>query len=130
MLPSRKYNLQSPRYFLEPYKTMFPFSPFVTIYAGFAHAFKTDHLLTVGNIVSELNSTFKSVKGGLFWGLGYTSAILLMGVIILLLKVEVSPVYFNYVEAGVGIMLVVLGLFRHLKFKGFLSEEEVETPAG
>ena len=108
---------------------MFPSSLFLTIYAGFAHAFETDHLLAVSNIVSQRNSTFKSVKDGLFWGLGHTSTILVMGVIMLLLKVQVSPAYFHFVEAGVGIMLVVLGLFRLFKLKVFLSAEVVETPA-
>ena len=108
---------------------MFPSSLFLTIYAGFAHAFETDHLLAVSNIVSQRNSTFKSVKDGLFWGLGNTSTILVMGVIMLLLKVQVSPAYFHFVEAGVGIMLVVLGLFRLFKLKVFLSAEVVETPA-
>ena len=108
---------------------MFPSSLFLTIYAGFAHAFETDHLLAVSNIVSQRNSTFKSVKDGLFWGLGHTSTILLMGVIMLLLKVQVSPAYFHFVEVGVGIMLVVLGLFRLFKLKVFLSAEVVETPA-
>ena len=108
---------------------MFPSSLFLTIYAGFAHAFETDHLLAVSNIVSQRNSTYKSVKDGLFWGLGHTSTILLMGVIMLLLKVQVSPAYFHFVEVGVGIMLVVLGLFRLFKLKGFLSAEVVETPA-
>ena len=108
---------------------MFPFSLFLTIYAGFAHAFERDHLLAVGNIVSQRNSTLKSIKDGIFWGLGHTSTILLMGVIMLLLKVQVSPAYFHYLEAGVGIMLVVLGSFRLFKFKRFLSAEVVETPA-
>ena len=108
---------------------MFPFSFFLTVYAGFAHAFETDHLLVVSNIVSQRNSTIKSVKDGIFWGLGHTSTILLMGVIMLLLKVQVTPAYFHYVEAAVGIMLVVLGLFRLVKLKGFLSEVKLETPA-
>ena len=108
---------------------MFPFPLFLTIYAGFAHAFETDHLLAVSNIVSQRNSTFKSVKDGIFWGLGHTSTILLMGVIMLLLKVQVSPAYFHYVEAAVGIILVALGLFRLFKLKGFLSAIKVETPA-
>ncbi len=108
---------------------MFPFPLFLTVYAGFAHAFETDHLLAVSNIVSQRNSTFKSVKDGVFWGLGHTSTILLMGVIMLLLKVRVSPAYFHFVEGGVGIMLVVLGLFRLFKLKGFLSAVDVPAPA-
>ena len=108
---------------------MFPFSLFLTIYAGFTHAFETDHLLAVSNIVSQRISTFKSVKDGLFWGLGHTSTTLLMGVIMLLLKVQVRPAYFHFVEAGVGIMLVLLGLFRLFKLNGFLSAGVAEIPA-
>ena len=108
---------------------MFPFPLFLNVYAGFAHAFETDHLLAVSNIVSQRNSTFKSVKDGVFWGLGHTSTILLMGVIMLLLKVRVSPAYFHHIEAAVGLMLVVLGSFRLFKLKRFLSAVVVETPA-
>ena len=108
---------------------MFPFPLFLTIYAGFVHAFEIDHLLAVSNIVSQRNSVFKSVKDGVFWGLGHTSTILLMGVIMLLLKVQVSPAYFHKVEAVVGIMLVALGSLRLFKLKGFLSVELVETPS-
>lgn len=108
---------------------MFPFSLLLTIYAGFAHAFETDHLLAVSNIVSQRNSTFKSVKDGIFWGLGHTSTILLTGVTMLLLKVQLNPAYFHYLEAGVGLMLVLLGLFRLFKLKGFLSAATVETHA-
>ena len=105
---------------------MFPFPLFLTIYAGFAHAFETDHLLAVSNIVSQRNSIFKSVKDGIFWGLGHTSTILLIGVIMLLLKVQLNPAYFHYLEAGVGMMLVVLGLLRLFKLKGFLYAATVE----
>lgn len=105
---------------------MFPFPLLLTIYAGFAHAFETDHLLAVSNIVSQRNSTFKSIKDGIFWGLGHTSTILLIGVIMLLLKVQLNPAYFHYLEAGVGLMLVVLGLFRLFKLKGFLSAGTVQ----
>jgi len=108
---------------------MFPFSLLLTIYAGFAHAFETDHLLAVSNIVSQRNSTFKSVKDGIFWGLGHTSTILLTGVTMLLLKVQLNPAYFHYLEAGVGLMLVLLGLYRLFKLKGFLSAATVETHA-
>ncbi len=127
MPPCRKFTHQSPHYFFKLYKTMFPFPLFLTIYAGFVHAFETDHLLAVSNIVSQRNSTFKSVKDGIFWGLGHTSTILLMGVIMLLLKVQLNPAYFHYLEAGVGLMLVVLGLYRLFKLKAFLYAVAQET---
>ncbi len=50
---------------------------FLTIYAGFAHAFEANHLLAVSNIVSRRNSIRLSLKDGIYWGLGHTSMILL-----------------------------------------------------
>lgn len=99
---------------------MFSFPLLLTIYAGFSHAFETDHLLAVSNIVSQRNSILKSLKDGIFWGLGHTSTILLLGIIMLVLKVQVNPTYFHYLEAGVGIMLVMLGIYRLVKLKAAL----------
>jgi len=96
---------------------MFSFPIFITIYAGFAHAFETDHLLAVSNIVSQRNNTFKSLKDGVFWGLGHTSTILLMGVLVMALKVHINEIYFHLLEAGVGFLLVILGIFRLYKLK-------------
>ena len=103
---------------------MFPFPIFITIYAGFAHAFETDHLLAVSNIVSQRNNTFKSLKDGIFWGLGHTSTILLIGVLMLLLKVHIPENYFHYLEAGVGMMLIILGVIRLYKLKRYTGAEE------
>ena len=93
----------------------------VTIYAGFSHAFETDHLLAVSNIVSQRNSVLKSVKDGLFWGLGHTSTIIFIGVLMLLLKVQIGEGQFHVLEAGVGLMLVLLGMYRLLKLKAFFT---------
>lgn len=104
---------------------MFPFPLLLTIYAGFTHAFETDHLLAVSNIVSQRNSTFKSLKDGIFWGLGHTSTILFVGIIMLILKVQISPNYFHYLEACVGFMLIILGIYRLLKLRRFLSGNSI-----
>ncbi len=106
---------------------MASFPLLLTIYAGFTHAFETDHLLAVSNIVSQRNSTFKSLKDGIFWGLGHTSTILFVGIIMLLLKVQVNPAYFQYLEASVGVMLIVLGIYRLYKLKGFLARDIVSS---
>jgi len=101
---------------------MLSFPLLLTIYAGFSHAFETDHLLAVSNIVSQRNSVLKALKDGVFWGLGHTSTILVVGVVMLLLRVQVNPVYFHYMEAGVGIMLIVLGVYRLVKLKAALAD--------
>ncbi|MFM7358798.1 MAG: sulfite exporter TauE/SafE family protein [Sediminibacterium sp.] len=91
---------------------MINFPLLLTLYAGFTHAFETDHVLAVSNIVTKRNSTIKAIKDGLYWGLGHTSTIFIMGIIILLIKVNVEEKYFSWFEAGVGLMLVLLGIFR------------------
>lgn len=79
---------------------------------GFAHAFEADHLLAVSNIVTKRNSIWMAVKDGIAWGLGHTSTIFLIGMIIIVGKVAITEQTFHYFEAGVGAMLVSLGLFR------------------
>lgn len=88
------------------------FSLLLTIYAGFAHAFEADHLLAVSNIVSRRNNLRLSLKDGIFWGLGHTSTILLIGILVLLFRINISTQYFQYLEALVGFMLVILGIYR------------------
>lgn len=79
---------------------------------GFRHAFETDHLVAVSNIVTKRNSTFLAVKDGTFWGLGHTSSILVVGIVMLLLRWAIPEHYFQSMEGAVGAMIIALGLFR------------------
>jgi hypothetical protein len=69
---------------------MFSFPLLLTIYAGFTHAFEADHLLAVSNLVSRRNNTMLSMKDGIFWGLGHSSTIFFIGVLMILFKVGIS----------------------------------------
>ena len=88
----------------------------LTIYAGFTHAFEADHLLAVSNIVSKRNNMKLSVKDGVFWGLGHASTIFFIGLLMIVFKTAISEQYFRYFEAVVGIMLIVLAVYRLVKF--------------
>lgn len=79
---------------------------------GFGHAFEADHLLAVSNIVTKRNSILLAIKDGIAWGLGHTSTIFLVGLVIIAGKVAVAEQTFHYLEASVGFMLISLGLFR------------------
>jgi len=83
---------------------------------GFRHAFETDHLLAVSNIVTKRNSTFLAIKDGTFWGLGHSASILMVGIVMLLLKWIIPPHYFQSVEGAVGAMIIALGLYRLWQF--------------
>ncbi|MCB0533510.1 MAG: urease accessory protein [Lewinellaceae bacterium] len=79
---------------------------------GFSHAFEADHLLAVSSIVTRRNSVWLAIKDGIAWGLGHTSTIFLIGLMIILGKVAITEKTFHYFEAAVGAMLVGLGLLR------------------
>ncbi len=83
---------------------------------GFRHAFETDHLVAVSNIVTKRNSTFLAIRDGTFWGLGHSASILMVGIIMLLLRWTIPPHYFKSVEGAVGAMIIALGLFRLWQF--------------
>jgi hypothetical protein len=95
---------------------MFSFPLLLTIYAGFTHAFEADHLLAVSNIVSQRNNIRLSLKDGIFWGLGHASTIFFVGVLMIIFKVGISEEYFHYFEAIVGCMLIILAVYRLVKF--------------
>nr|WP_293834137.1 urease accessory protein [uncultured Arsenicibacter sp.] len=79
---------------------------------GFTHAFEADHLVAVSSIVTRRTNLLTAVKDGIYWGLGHTSTILLVGGIFLLGRFAVRQEAFRYLEAGVGGMLMLLGGFR------------------
>jgi high-affinity nickel permease len=92
---------------------MIPF--LLTGYAGFTHAFETDHLLAVGNIVSNRQKFIHAIKDGLYWGLGHTSTILAIGLMVIVFRMNINERIFGYFEAAVGVMLIVLAVFRLVK---------------
>lgn len=82
---------------------------------GFTHAFEIDHLLAVSSIASRRSSVLKAIKDGIYWGLGHTSTIMIIGVAMILAKVMITEHTFHYFEAGVGFMLILLGAQRIYK---------------
>ena len=79
---------------------------------GFGHAFEADHLLAVSNIVTKRKSLTLAIKDGIFWGLGHTSTIFFLGLLVIVGRVTFLDGYFGYLEAFVGLMLITLGLVR------------------
>lgn len=82
------------------------------LYEGVLHAFEADHILAVTNIVSQRNKIFPALKDGIFWGLGHTSTIFLMGILMILFKVNIPDDSFACFEAIVGLMLMIVASYR------------------
>lgn len=88
---------------------------FITVYAGLEHAFEADHLLAVNSLVSNRNKINDAVKDGIYWGIGHTLTIFVVGILMIGFKITVSAPIFSYLEACVGLMLVFLGIYRMTK---------------
>jgi len=84
---------------------------------GFAHAFEADHLVAVSSIVTRRDNFREAARDGVYWGLGHTSTIFLIGAIMIIGKVFIPDSTFGYLEAVVGVMLVGLGVWRLNKFR-------------
>src|SRR6185369_3950702 len=89
-------------------------STFSVLAIGFVldlqHATEADHLAAVSTIVSEKKNLFTaSIVGGL-WGVGHTISLFAVGLLVILLKFEISTSLETKLEACVGGMLVLIGL--------------------
>ena len=84
---------------------------------GFSHAFEADHLVAVSNIVTKRKNLRSALKDGMYWGLGHTSTIFLIGLLMIIGKITFLNDYFGYFEAAVGLMLILLGAFRLYQFR-------------
>lgn len=77
---------------------------------GLKHAIEADHLAAVTTIVAERQSLSGSVLIGGLWGLGHTISLLLAGIFVLFLDFQISQQTERFLELGVGVMLLFLGL--------------------
>ena len=100
-------------------------NPFLIIIAGLMigliHAFEPDHISAVSTqlLVKNKNNSKKitlkevsiisSLRGAL-WGIGHTSSIILIGLIIAGLSLSIHSDFFVGAELIVGFMLIVLGI--------------------
>ena len=102
-------------------------NPFLIILAGLTigllHAFEPDHLSAVSTQVSKnkhstssskklglINSTISSSLIGTLWGIGHTSSIIVIGLLIAGLSINISDDFFTSAEIIVGFMLIILAI--------------------
>ena len=84
---------------------------------GIKHAIEPDHVIAVSTIASQSKKLVKSTLAGVFWGIGHTATLFIVGVILILMKGEIPEKWAMSLEFLVGIMLVYLGLTTLLSFK-------------
>ena len=77
---------------------------------GIQHALEGDHLAAVAAISRNTTSRLKAITQGCAWGLGHTLALLTLVLIVLVGEFSISDSMSHWMEFGVGIMLIVLGV--------------------
>jgi ABC-type nickel/cobalt efflux system permease component RcnA len=77
---------------------------------GMQHAMEADHVAAVASLATRARSVGDTARQGLVWGLGHTATLFIVGVTVLLLDTMMPERLANWLELGVGIMLILLGL--------------------
>jgi len=77
--------------------------------SGMRHAFEPDHVAAMSTLVAEGHGSRRAAWLGAWWGLGHTTALLAVGLVLGLLRAELSTGVEEALEFGVGLMLLGLG---------------------
>jgi len=84
---------------------------------GIKHAIEPDHVIAVSTIASHSKNLWRAALSGIFWGLGHTATLFIVGLIFLLLKSEIPDMWALSLEFLVGIMLFYLGVRNTVMFR-------------
>lgn len=76
---------------------------------GIKHSIEPDHVIAVSTIASETKKWWRSSLAGVFWGIGHTLTLFIVGMIVILMKGEIPEAWAIAMEFLVGVMLVYLG---------------------
>ncbi len=76
---------------------------------GARHALDTDHIVAVSTMLARAPDLRRSGLVGLCWGVGHTAVLLAIGLVVLALQITIPESVAQACEAGVGVMLIVLG---------------------
>ena len=77
---------------------------------GLKHATEVDHVVAISTIVSRHKNVFRSALVGALWGAGHTASLLIVGVIVLSLRIAIPERVSGWLEFGVALMIIALGV--------------------
>jgi ABC-type nickel/cobalt efflux system permease component RcnA len=77
---------------------------------GLKHATEVDHVVAVSTIVSEHRSLWRAAIVGGLWGAGHTASLVVVGVVVLTLRVAIPERVAGWLEFGVALMIIALGI--------------------
>ncbi|HEX5435185.1 MAG TPA: high-affinity nickel-transport family protein [Candidatus Angelobacter sp.] len=85
-------------------------------FLGMRHATDPDHVIAVSTIVSHERKIIRAAWTGIFWGIGHTLTIFVVGALIILFGVVIPARIGLSMEFSVALMLVILGLMNISSF--------------
>src|SRR5206468_5671041 len=77
---------------------------------GIRHAIEPDHVIAVSTIASQSKKLSHASLAGIYWGIGHTATLFIVGIILIIMKNDISVKWSLSLEFLVGIMLVYLGI--------------------
>jgi cytochrome c biogenesis protein CcdA len=88
---------------------VFPLTIATGLLLGIRHALDADHLVAVSTLAAEERRLWPAARLGLFWGLGHMLTLGLIGIPVLMLRLDLPTTLEASVNLVVGCLLVVLG---------------------
>lgn len=76
---------------------------------GLRHAFDADHIAAVSVLSSQSRTLRSALQKGIFWGLGHTVTLFLLGIAVLTLGLTIPHNVSNFFEKAVAVLLFILG---------------------
>ena len=77
---------------------------------GLKHATEVDHVVAVSTIASQQRNVLRSALVGALWGAGHTASLLIVGVLVLFLRIAIPQRISSWLEFGVALMIIGLGI--------------------
>ena len=102
----------------------------VGILIGMRHALEADHLAAVVALSTRARGRLATMLRGAAWGLGHTTALLVVGGVCLAFGTSVSETSGQWLERGVGVMLIVLGAQVFVRLRRHHVHVHVHAHAG
>lgn len=99
----------------------------IGFFLGMRHATDPDHVVAVTTIVSQQRSTKRAALIGIFWGIGHTFTIFVVGCAIILFNVVIPTRLGLAMEFSVSLMLILLGGWNLAGFMQSLPETANRT---
>ena len=92
---------------------------------GLKHALDADHIAAMTSLATRSRGLRTTLRVAGAWGVGHASILVLFGTVLVLLGATLPPAVASWLEAAVGVMLILLGVgvLRRLRGKHIHAHE-------